>query len=300
MAERGDLAVVVVTYNALPYIEQCLQSVAGWPTVVVDHGSKDGTVGLVEEKFPDVRVLRQENLGLAAGWNRGIRETSSRFVLILNADAWAVGDGVRKLLAFAQSEPRAALVGPKLLNTDGSLQRSVRGFPTLWRLATEYFFLRKLAPHSQALNAFYAGGFDHTRVTEADFVMGAVMLARREAIEQTGPLDEDFFLFSEETDWCFRFREAGWKVLFYPGAEFCHVGGASHGGRMFTENLRGQLRFMAKHHGPKEAERTRRLLLAALRFRGVLFPGERGQMYRDAAGWLASGSAQALLAAPRA
>ncbi len=96
MAERGDLAVVVVTFNALPYIEQCLQSVAGWETVVVDHGSKDGTVGLVEEKFPDVRVLRQENLGLAAGWNRGIRETSSRFVLILNADAWAVGDGVRR------------------------------------------------------------------------------------------------------------------------------------------------------------------------------------------------------------
>ncbi|HEX3453410.1 MAG TPA: glycosyltransferase family 2 protein [Gaiellaceae bacterium] len=300
MAERGDLAVVVVTYNALPYIEQCLQSVAGWPTVVVDHGSKDGTVGLVEEKFPEVRLVRQENLGLAAGWNRGIRETSSRFVLILNADAWAVGDGVRKLLAFAQSEPRAALVGPKLLNTDGSLQRSVRGFPTLWRLATEYFFLRKLAPHSQALNAFYAGGFDHTRVTEAEFVMGAVMLVRRDAIEEIGPLDEDFFLFSEETDWCFRFREAGWKVLFYPAAEFCHVGGASHGGRMFTENLRGHLRFMAKHHGPKEAERARRLLLAALRFRGVLFPGERGQMYRDAAGWLASGSAQALLAAPRA
>jgi GT2 family glycosyltransferase len=300
MAERGDLAVVVVTLNALPYIEQCLQSVDGWPAVVVDHGSKDGTVGLVEEKFPNVRVVRQENVGLAAGWNRGIRETSSRFVLILNADAWAVGDGVRKLLAFAQSEPRAAVVGPKLLNTDGSLQRSVRGFPTLWRLATEYFFLRKLAPHSQALNAFYAGGFDHTRVAEAEFVMGAVMLVRREAIEQTGPLDEDFFLFSEETDWCFRFREAGWKVLFYPGSEFVHVGGASHGGRMFTENLRGHLRFLAKHRGPKEAERARRLLLAALRFRGVLFPGERGQMYRDAAGWLASGSAQALLAAPPA
>jgi GT2 family glycosyltransferase len=300
MAERGDLAVVVVTYNALPYIEQCLQSVAGWQTVVVDHGSTDGTVSLVEEKFPDVRVVRQENLGLAAGWNRGIRETSSRFVLILNADAWAVRDGVRKLLAFAQSEPRAALVGPKLLNTDGSLQRSVRGFPTLWRLATEYFFLRKLAPHSQALNAFYAGGFDHDRVTEAEFVMGAVMLVRRDAIEQTGPLDEDFFLFSEETDWCFRFREAGWKVLFYPGAEFVHVGGASHGGRMFTENLRGHLRFLAKHRGPKEAERARRLLLAALRLRGVLFPGERGRMYRDAAGWLASGSAQTLLAAPRA
>jgi len=256
-------------------------------------------VAVVRERFPDVRIVEQENLGLAAGWNRGIRETSSPFVLILNADAWAVGDGVRRLLAFAEQHPKAAVVGPKLLNTDGSLQRSVRGFPTLWRLATEYFFLRKLAPRSRVLNAFYAGGFDHDRVREAEFVMGSVMLVRREAIEQVGPLDEDFFLFSEETDWCYRFRQAGWKVLFFPGAEFVHVGGASHGGRMFTENLRGHLRFLAKHRGPAEAERARRLLLSALRLRGALFPGERGRMYRDAAGWLASGSAQTLLAAPR-
>jgi len=293
------VSVVVVTFNALPFLEQCLQSVAGWDTVVVDHGSTDGTLAVVRERFSDVRVVEQENLGLAAGWNRGIRETSSPFVLILNADAWAVGDGVRRLLAFAEQHPKAAVVGPKLLNTDGSLQRSVRGFPTLWRLATEYFFLRKLAPRSRVLNAFYAGGFDHDRVREAEFVMGSVMLVRREAIEQVGPLDEDFFLFSEETDWCYRFRQAGWKVLFFPGAEFVHVGGASHGGRMFTENLRGHLRFLAKHRGPAEAERARRLLLSALRLRGALFPGERGRMYRDAAGWLASGSAQTLLAAPR-
>ncbi len=293
------VGVVVVTYNALPYIEQCLQSVAGCRTVMVDHGSTDGTLAVVRDRFPEVRVVEQENLGLAAGWNRGIRETSGPFVLILNADAWSAADGVRRLLAFAEEQPRAAVVGPKLLNTDGSLQRSVRGFPTLWRLATEYFFLRKLAPGSRALNAFYAGGFEHDRVYEAEFVMGSVMLVRREAIEQVGPLDEDFFLFSEETDWCYRFRQAGWKVLFFPGAEFVHVGGASHGGRMFTENLRGHLRFLAKHRGPTEAERARRLLLVALRLRGALFPGERGRMYRDAAGWLASGSAQTLLAAPR-
>jgi hypothetical protein len=300
MAECGGLAVVVVTYNALPYIEQCLESVAGWETVVVDHGSSDGTVELVEARFPEVRLVRQENLGLAAGWNRGIRETSGPYVLILNADAWAVDDGVRLLRDFAEREPHAAVVGPKLLNTDGSLQRSVRGFPTLWRLATEYYFLRKLAPRSQALNGFYAGAFAHDHVAEAEFVMGSVMLVRREAIDEVGLLDEDFFLFSEETDWCYRFHRAGWKVLFYPGAEFVHVGGAAHGGRMFTENLRGHLRFMAKHRGSTEAEQARRLLLAALRVRGVLFRGERGRMYRDAAGWLASGSAQTLLSAPRA
>ena len=294
-----EASVVIVTYNALPYIEQCLSSVAGWDTVVVDHGSTDGTVKLVRERFSSVRVVEEENLGLGAGWNRGIRETTSPYVLILNADAWAVADGLDRLLEFAKSRPDAAVVGPKLLNTDGSLQRSVRGFPTLWRLATEYFFLRKLAPRSRALNAFYYGGFDHDRVLEVEFVMGSVMLVRREAIDEVGPLDEDFFLFSEETDWCYRFRRAGWKVLFFPGAEFVHVGGASHGGRMFTENLRGHLRFLAKHGGAAEAERARRLLLAALRLRGAVFPGERGRMYREAAGWLASGSATSLLTAPR-
>jgi N-acetylglucosaminyl-diphospho-decaprenol L-rhamnosyltransferase len=296
----ASLSVVVVTYNALPYLEQCLSSVTGWPTVVVDHGSTDGTLKLVHDRFPEVRLVHQDNLGLGAGWNRGIAETAGEYVLILNADAWAVGDGVERLLAFAETRPDAAVVGPKLLNTDGSLQRSVRGFPTVWRLATEYFFLRKLAPRTRALNAFYAGGFDHDHVLEAEFVMGSVMLVRRDAIEQVGPLDEAFFLFSEETDWCYRFRTAGWKVLFFPGAEFVHVGGASHGGRMFKENVRGHLRFLAKHRGVAEAERARRLMLTALRLRGAFFRGERGRMYRDAAGWLASGSAETLLAAPRA
>ena len=198
-------------------------------------------------------------------------------------------------MAFADAHPEAAVVGPKLLNTDGTLQRSVRGFPTLWRLATEYFFLRKLAPGSQLLNAFYAGGFAHDEVREVEVVMGACMLVRREAVEQVGPLDESFFLFSEETDWCYRFEQAGWKVLFFPGAECVHVGGASHGGRMFRENVRGHLRFLAKHRGVRYAERARRLLGWSLRLRARLFRDERGRMYRDAATWLASGRVPELL-----
>ena len=290
-----DVAVVVVTYDALPWIEQCLESVEGVPAVVVDNGSSDGTVPFVRERFPEVRVIESENRGLAAGWNTGIRETDSRYVLILNADAWLVGDALGRLVAFADSRPRAAVVGPRLRYPDGRLQRSVRGFPTLWRLATEYLFLRKLAPRSGALNAFYAGGFDHDAVRDAEFLMGACLLVRREAVDEVGPADEGFFLFSEETDWCYRFRQAGWEVVFFPGAECVHVGGASHGGRLYRENLRGHLLFLTKHRGPEEAERARRLLLTALRLRGRLFRGERGRTYREAAGWLASGSAAELI-----
>jgi len=290
-----DVSVVVVTHNALPWLEQCLESVRGEETIVVDNASTDATVSVVRERFPDVQLVEQANRGLAAGWNVGLARGTGRYFLILNADAWLSDGALAALVAFADEHPEAAVVGPRLLNPDGTLQRSVRGFPTLWRLATEYFFLRKLAPRTQLLNAFYAGGFEHDEVREAEFVMGACLLVRREAVEQVGPLDESFFLFSEETDWCYRFRAAGWKVLFFPGAECVHVGGASHGGRMLRENVRGHLRFLAKHRGRRTAERARLLLRAALLLRGLAFRGERGRMYREAADWLASGPVPELL-----
>jgi GT2 family glycosyltransferase len=102
-------------------------------------------------------------------------------------------------------------------------------------------------------------------------------------------------MFSEETDWCYRFREAGWRVWFYPGAEVVHVGEASHGGRLYHENLRGHIRFFAKHYGLREAERARLLLLWALRLRGVVFRGERGREYRRAARWLRGATVPDLL-----
>ncbi len=290
-----DVSVVVVTYDALPWIERCLESVRGVPTVVVDNGSNDGTVAFVRETFPEVGVIESENLGLAAGWNTGIRATEGRYVLLLNADAWLVGDALGRIVEFADARPDAAFVGPRLSNPDGTLQRSVRGFPTLWRLATEYLFLRKLAPRSRALNAFYAGDFDHDEARDVESVMGACMLVRREAIDQAGLADERFFLFSEETDWHYRLHAAGWRVVFFPGAECAHVRGAAHAGRLYRENLRGHLRFFAKHRGAREAEHARRLLLAAMRLRGVIFRGERGRGYRELATWLASGDVAQLL-----
>jgi N-acetylglucosaminyl-diphospho-decaprenol L-rhamnosyltransferase len=295
----AETSVVVVTYNALPWIEQCLESVRGHETIVVDHGSTDGTVELVRERFPEARLLEQENKGLGGGSNAGMRAASGDYYLLLNSDAWALGDAVEKLTAFAESRPDAAVVGPKLLNPDGSLQRSVRGFPTLWRLATEYFFLRKLAPRTRALNAFYGARFDHDEVREAEFLMGACLLVRREAADTVGLFDEDFFMFSEETDWLYRFRQAGWKVLFYPGAEFVHVGGATtsqNWGPMYREQLRGHLRFLAKHRGRREAERARRLLLASMRLRSVIFRGDRRRTSAEAARWLGSARVEELLA----
>ncbi|MGL6279438.1 MAG: glycosyltransferase, partial [Gaiella sp.] len=115
----GRVGCVIVTYDALPWIEQALASVADVPTVVVDNGSRDGTVGFVRERFPAVRLVEQENLGLAAGWNRGIGELEAELVLVLNADAWLLDDGLAQLVAVADRHPRAGAVVPRLLNPDG-------------------------------------------------------------------------------------------------------------------------------------------------------------------------------------
>src|SRR3954447_16197103 len=291
----ADVSVVVVTYNGSPWVEQCLESVRGRETIVVDHGSTDGSVALVRERFPDAVVVEQGNVGMGGGNNAGMRVATGDWLLLLNSDAWVLADGLERLVAFAESRPDAAVVGPRLRNPDGTLQRSVRGEPTLWRLATEYFGIRKLAPGTSALNAFSAGDFDHDAVREVESLQAAAILVRRAATEQVGLFDESFFMFSEETDWLRRFRDAGWKVLFFPGAEVAHVGGASHGGRLSVENLRGILRYLAKHRGTRYAERARLLLLWSLRLRGLAFRGERGARYRDGAQFLASGDVATLL-----
>jgi N-acetylglucosaminyl-diphospho-decaprenol L-rhamnosyltransferase len=287
-----DVTVVVVTWNALPWLEQCLDSVRGRDVVVVDHGSTDGTLDFVREHHPDVRIVEQENKGMGGGNNAGMRVAGGRYFFLLNSDAWVVGDGLERLVEFTDGQPDAAVVGPRLVNRDGTLQRSARGEPTLWPLATEYLFLRKLAPRTRLLNPLYRGDFAHDRVEEVDWLFGPALLVRRAAADQVGLFDESFFMFSEEVDWLTRFRNAGWKVLFFPGAEVVHVGGASHGGRLYVENLRGHIRYASKHRGPKAAERVRLLLLWSLRLRALVL---RREQYREGIAFLSSGRADTLL-----
>jgi hypothetical protein len=290
----ADVSVVVVTYNAAGHLERCLESVRGHETVVVDNGSTDGTAALVRERFPEVTLVEQANRGMGAGNNAGMRAArGGRYWLLLNSDAWVEdgtveGGAIEALARFADGHARAAVVGPRLRNPDGTLQRSVRAEPTLWRLATEYLFLRKLAPRTGVFNSFYGGGFAHDAPRQVESLHGAALLVRRDAADAVGLFDESFFMFSEETDWLHRFRAAGWQVWFTPEAEVVHLGGASHGGRLFVENLRGLLRFLAKHRGARYAERARLLLLWSLRLRALVFRGERGRSYREGARFLAS------------
>ena len=305
----ADVSVIVASHNTRAYLERCLRALGdAHEVIVVDTMSIDGSRELVRDGFPRVRLVElDENLGYGAALNRGIALSSGTYLILMNSDAWPREDAVERLAAFAEREPRSGVVGPRLLNPDDTLQPTVRGFPTLWRLATEYLFLRWLAPRSRLLNAFYGAGFDHGSRRDAEFLVGAVLLVRREALDEIGGFDERFFLYNEEVDLCYRARAAGWDVVFWPGAEFVHVGGASTAQtpawpQMYKEQLRSHVRFLDKHRGLRDAERGRKLIAMAMLVRafvfGVLARGERRRLSLDAARWLRSGDARTLLELP--
>jgi N-acetylglucosaminyl-diphospho-decaprenol L-rhamnosyltransferase len=304
-----EVSVIVVSHNTRPYLERCLDALRDADElIVVDSASSDGSVQLVRDQFPRVRLVKlPANLGYGAALNAGLAVASSRYVLLMNADAWPQAHALEQLVAFVDSEPRAGIVGPRLVGLDGELQQSVRGFPTLWRLATEYFFLRWVAPRTRILNAFYGAGFDYRSRREAEFLVGAALLVRRELLDEIGGFDESFFMFDEEVDLCYRAAAAGWKVVFTPEAEFVHVGGASTTRAwpaMYREQLRAHLRFLAKHRGLHEADRARKLISVAMLLRALVFAvvgrSDRRRLSLDAASWLRSGDANTLLeSAPR-
>jgi N-acetylglucosaminyl-diphospho-decaprenol L-rhamnosyltransferase len=300
----AEVSVIVASHNAREYIERCLGALSETrhDVIVVDSASSDRTGEFIRERFPDVRLVQlTENRGYGAALNEGMALSGARYFLLMNGDAWPKPGAIEELLEFAESEQRAGVIGPRLLNPNGTLQPSVRGFPTPWRLATEYLFLRWFAPRSRAFNAFYSAGFNHQSVRDAEFLVGAVLLVRREVVDEIGVFDTRFFMFNEEVDFCYRVREAGWRVVFYPGAQFVHVGGAStrlDWSRMYREQLRSHLRFLAKHRGYRQAEQARRLLLVAMRLRTVVFRGYRRRISRDAARWLARADVPTLLDTP--
>ena len=158
-----DVSLIVVSHNTRGHLERCLSELgSGNEVIVVDTGSTDGSQELVRDRFPQTRLLvLAGNPGYGGALNAGIALASGRRLLVMNADTWPLPHAVERLVEFAEREPSAGVVGPRLLDPDRKLQPSVRGFPTLWRLATEYLFLRWLAPRSRALNAFYGSGFDH-------------------------------------------------------------------------------------------------------------------------------------------
>jgi GT2 family glycosyltransferase len=248
----AQLAVVVVTYRSIETIEACLRSVQaeGEPAevVVVDNASDDGTAALVRERFPEVTLLENRtNEGFGRAANRGWRETTAPYVVILNPDTELRPGAARALLDFAAAHPRAGLVGPRVLNADGTLQHSCFRFPSLRMVVTGFFGLIPL--DSPANGRYRVEEYDHPH--EVEHLLGACLLVRRAAAEQVGLMDERFYMYFEETDLCYRMRAAGWQNWYTPAATVVHRGAHSTSRepeRMSAEFYRSQARFYRKHY----------------------------------------------------
>ena len=223
-------------------------------TLVVDNGSTDGSQELVREHFPHVQLIANEtNAGFVNANNQALALARGEFVLLLNSDAFLAPDALHQLLRFMREHPAAGGVGPRLSNADGSLQRSCTAFPTLFTELCLMLQLDRLFPRSSLFGRFWLSGWDYSAVREVDVIMGACMLVRRTAIMQVGPLDERFFMYSEEVDWCYRLQQAGWRLYLVPQARATHLWGGSSGtarADLFVQLFRSRLLFFSKHYGP--------------------------------------------------
>ncbi|MBI2939492.1 MAG: glycosyltransferase family 2 protein [Chloroflexi bacterium] len=266
VAERLDLAIVIVSYNVCAPLRACLRSVfasdawpAGWrgEVVVVDNGSVDDSVAMVRADFPQVALLTEErNRGFAWANNLAIRALANRnprYVLLLNPDTELPPDALRRMLEFIEAHPRAGAVGPRLVRSNGQLDLACRrSFPSPAVALARLAGLSGLFPRSRWLARYNLTYLDPLGVYEVDSVVGAFMLVRGETIRDVGPLDEAFFMYGEDLDWAFRMKQRGWQVLYNGAVTILHHKGASSGGqrslRTLLEFYRAMLVFFSKHY----------------------------------------------------
>jgi GT2 family glycosyltransferase len=277
-----DISIVLVSWNTRDLLLACLDSLLDavgalradvW---VVDNGSADDSVAAVrawrpaEAELPVHVIENAHNAGFAAANNQAIAASAGRYVLLLNSDTIARPASIERLVHFADERPGAGLVGAMLLNPDGSYQGSFADFPSL---RSELLSASGLG--ERLFGRWYPnyGPGQAQAERQVDYIQGACMLARRAAVDQVGLLDEAYFMYNEETDWCLRMRRAGWEIWYAPGARIVHYGGQStkqvrHA--MVQALYRSKVRFFRKHHGPLPAALLRAGFVAVLRAKWLM------------------------------
>lgn len=254
-----DLSIIIVNWNTRGILRDCLRTVCDQTTgicfeiIVIDNASSDGSIDMIRAEFPQaVLIVNESNRGFAAANNQGMAAARGRYVLLLNSDTLVLDGAIQKTVAFAEAHHGAAVVGCRVLNHDRSLQPTCFMYPSLLNMILSTTYLYKILPRNRFLGRERMSWWDRNDVREVDVVTGCFMLVRREAIEQVGVMDERFFMYGEETDWCYRFRQAGWRVLFAPVGQIVHLGGQSSKlvrVEMAVQLKLSLLRFMRKHRG---------------------------------------------------
>ncbi len=261
-----DVSIVIVSFNTRELTRKCLKSVAAYAAdiahevIVVDNASQDGSGDMVETEFPRVRLIRMpENRGFAGGNNPGIRKASGRYVLLLNSDAFLNQGALKNTVAFMDRHPRIGILGCKLTNPDGSLQPSARMLPSPLNKILHITGLAAKFPRSTFFGRVDFSWWDHVTPRSVGWVVGAFFLIRSEIVREIGALDERYFLYFEEIDYCLSARRAGWDVVFYPHVQVVHLGGrsaaqsnqklSSKGKQMISIRVTSEFRYYRKLHG---------------------------------------------------
>jgi GT2 family glycosyltransferase len=249
-----DLSIIIVNWNTKEFLLPCVRSIfenqqrMGWEIVVVENGSQDGSADEIKKTFPFVHIIENErNLGFAKAVNQGLQKASGRYALLLNPDTQVKDGAIERLVSFMDSNSDVGVAGAQLLNSNGSKQNSIANFPSLATELLNKSLLRWLFPKK-----FPGKERRYSGPVEVDSVIGACMMVRRDALDQVGLLDEDYFLFLEETDWCYRMKRAGWKIYHVPDAEVYHFQGKSaekEKKRARVEYFRSRYHFFKKNRG---------------------------------------------------
>ncbi len=274
-----DCSIIIVSWNVADLLAACIDSILASPVainepdgekpvveiIVVDSASSDQTVPMLEERYPQVRLLAQEeNVGYTRGNNIGLETARGRHLFLLNPDTELLGDALPTMIAYLDAHPRVGILGPHTLNPDRSTQSTRRRFPTQTLAFFESTWLQPYAPQDM-LDRFYVKDAPDDGVYQVDWVQGSALLARREVYEAIGGLDPGYVMFFEETDWCRQAKDAGWQVIYLGTAQVIHYGGQSTdqvGAYKHIYFQESKLRYFRKYHGATFAALLRIFLLA--------------------------------------
>jgi len=277
-----DVSIIIVNWNVRDLLRQCLASIAcskfqvpslnnlkpdtvQLETIVVDNASTDGSVEMLRTEFPNARVIENKaNVGFGRANNQALASAQGRYLFLLNPDTKLSPDTLQTIFDYAEANSRVGIIGPKLFYGDGTLQSSRRRFPTLATAFLESTKLQQWFPGNGVLARYYMRDTSDDATQQVDWVNGSVMFVRREVYDQVGGFDEGFFMYSEELDWCYRAKHAGWQIVYLPTAQVTHYEGKSSEQAAARRDIHfnsSKVRFFRKYHGAFVAEILRAFLL---------------------------------------
>ena len=265
-----DLSIVIVSWNVREFLRSCLSSIFDHQgdllieVIVVDNASSDGSAQMIRDDYSWVNLVAcDENVGFPKGNNIGLRHATGRYQMLLNPDTKIIGDALSKMVDYLAENEGVGIVGGQLLNSDGTIQSSRRRFPSVATAVFESTWFQPYAPNKM-MSQYYAEDLPLDSPVEVDWLVGACLMTRREVIDQVGMMDEAYFMYSEELDWCRRIKESGWRIVYLPEAQIIHhVGKSSEqaGTERHVNFQRAKLRYFRKYHGRFATALLRGILL---------------------------------------